>query len=288
MSLLSLEQLKALLVLQQEGNVTKVAERLGRTQPAISLQLKKLEEQIGQPLFDRTANRLQLTAAGNRLVLYAKDILALNDEVIAHFKQDDIRGRIHLGIPSEFATTILPKIIGRFAKAYPEVTLEVTCDLSRNLVAADTQHFDLVLALHDKVDKRLAGFIKQDPLVWVASHRTPRHIYSDNKHMLPLIAAPDGCIYRKRALQQLADIKRDCRLVYTIPDLQGITAALEEGLGVTVLAQSTVPASLRILEEASLPSLGSMGISLRRGSNTSTANSAAVDLLAESLAKGLS
>lgn len=284
MPLLSLEQLKALVVLKEEGNVTRVAQRLGRTQPAISLQLKRLEEQVGQGLFDRSANRLTLTTAGEVLLNYAQQILQLNDEALAHFELPEISGRINLGIPSEFAVTILPKIIGRFAKAYPEVTLEVTCDLSRNLLAADPQRFDLVLALHDKIDKTAKGFLMLDPLVWVASPRTLSSLYDDPTQALPLIAAPDGCIYRKRALQVLSHIKRDCRLVYTIPDLQGISAALEEGLGITVLAKSTVPADLNIISDSNLPKLGYMGISLQR---KKARNQAAVDLLAGSIEEGL-
>lgn len=261
---LPIEMLRSLLVIYEQGGFTAAAEKLGRSQPAISQQIKKLELLLERPLLERGNSKVVLTPAGESLLGYARQILALNDEAIGFFTSPPVSGRIRFGIPSEFAITLLPKIVSRFAKAYPDVALEVTCDLSRNLLSEEQRnHYDLILVLHDKVSsqqKTAAHFIKTDQLVWVGGSGSRVHL----QETLPLVAAPSGCIYRQRALNRLGQAKRSCRIVYTIPDLTGIQAALDEGLGLTVLARSTVPEGLAIIEPSSqLPALGEVGISLR-------------------------
>lgn len=252
--------LRAFVTVVELGGFTPAADWLGRSQPAVSLQIKRLEQLLGQTLLIRSGQQLELSRAGQQLFRYARQILALNDEAVAQFSKTAVSGKIHFGIPSEFATTLLPKIVGRFAQAYPNVTLEVTCALSKQLLAeVERRRYDLILALHD--DPAMAGhnLVKEDELVWVTGSDHDAHLQSP----LPLIAAPEGCIYRKRGIERLQESQRDWRIVYTIPDLTGIQAAIEEGLGVTVLARSTVPENLRVLKPTEkLPRLGKVGISL--------------------------
>ena len=127
---------------------THAGEKLGRSQPAISLQVKRLEKLLDRTLLARNGNQIELTESGQQLFRYAKQILALNDEAIDQFNQTSVSGNIRFGIPSEFATTLLPKILGRFTQAYPNVTLEVTSDLSKHLLTR-ANRYDLILALHD-------------------------------------------------------------------------------------------------------------------------------------------
>ena len=248
--------LRAFVTVVELGGFTPAADWLGRSQPAVSLQIKRLEQLVGQTLLIRSGQQLELSRAGQQLFRYARQILALNDEAVAQFSKTAVSGKIHFGIPSEFATTLLPKIVGRFAQAYPNVTLEVTCALSKQLLSeTERRRYDL----HD--DPAMAGhnLVKEDELVWVTGADHDAHLQSP----LPLIAAPEGCIYRKRGIQRLQESLRDWRIVYTIPDLTGIQAAIEEGLGVTVLARSTVPENLRVLKPTEkLPRLGRVGISL--------------------------
>ena len=262
---LPIDMLRSFVIVNEQGGFTAAADKLGRSQPAISQQIKKLEVLLDRPLLDRSNAKLILTPDGESLLGYARQILSLNDEAVGHFSSPSISGRIRFGIPSEFAITLLPKIVSRFAKAYPDVTLEVTCDLSRNLSSEEQREaYDLILVLHDKsVSQRSAkikNYIKADELVWVTGSGSRAHL----QETLPLVAAPSGCIYRQRALNKLGQAKRRCRIVYTIPDLTGIQAAINEGLGVTVLARSTVPEGVTILEPSSkLPALGDIGISVR-------------------------
>lgn len=255
-----MDVLRSFVTVAELGGFTQAGELLGRSQPAISLQIKKLEEMTSTHLFSRNSKGLKLTQQGETLFKYASDILALNDEALNTFLKPTLSGRVRFGIPSEFATTLLPKIVGRFAKAYPNVTLEVTCDLSKSLLSEKhANQFDLILALHDNPSNKRRGQVKADELVWVTSPDQNAH----EKSVIPLIVAQEGCIYRQRATQCLHKIDQAYRVVYTIPDLAGIQSAIKEGLGVTVLAKSTVPDNLKIISPSEkYPKLGSIGISL--------------------------
>jgi len=257
---LPMDVLRSFVTVAELGGFTPAGELLGRSQPAISLQIKRLEEMTSTHLFSRSSQGLKLTQQGETLFKYANDILALNDEALNTFLKPTLSGRVRFGIPSEFATTLLPKIVGRFAKAYPNVTLEVICDLSKSLLSEErANQFDLILALHDNPSNKHRGQVKADELVWVSSPDQHAH----EKEAVPLIVAQEGCIYRHRAIQSLRKVNQDYRVVYTIPDLSGIKAAIEEGLGVTVLAKSTVPDNLKIIKPSEkYPKLGTVGISL--------------------------
>ena len=256
---LSTDWLRSLVTVSEVSGFTQAGQILGRTQPAISLQIKKLEELVGAQLFVRGGPKLELTPTGERLLEYARQILALNDQALAELSAPVISGRIRFGIPSEFATILLPKVLGRFSHSYPAVTLEIHCDLSRNLLAEQPNPYDLVLALYYSPESGESSFIGSDELVWVtsASHDTHR------QPTLPLIVAPTPCLYRARAISALKDVGRSWRISYTNTDISGIQTAIEEGLGVTVLAQKTVPDSLRILPPSGrFPRLGKVGIHL--------------------------
>lgn len=257
---LPMDVLRAFVTIVEVGGFTQAGEILGRSQPAISLQIKRLEEQLEKPLLVRDGPRIAVTDAGAKLLVYAKKILALNDEAVASFDTNEVSGSIKLGIPSEFALTLLPRIVSRFCNTYPNVTLEVFSDLSRNLSQdLKRNRYDLILKLHDEPRAGDASLIKMDELVWVGGRNT----VLNQERPVALVAAPDGCIYRSRATARLQAAGQPWRIVYTIPDLTGIASAIDEGLGVTVLARSTVPPGLKVLKPGSgLPDLGSIGISL--------------------------
>ena len=256
---LPIDCLRSFVTAAEVRGFTQAGQILGRTQPAISLQIKKLEELVGATLFIRGGARLELTPTGERLLEYARQILDLNDEALAEFSGPTISGRIRFGIPSEFATILLPKVLGRFSHSYPAVTLEIHCDLSMNLVAEQPNPYDLILALRDSPEPDADSWIGADELVWVTSARHDTH----RQPTLPLIVAPTPCLYRARAIKVLKDVGRSWRISYTNTDISGIQAAIEEGLGVTVLAQKTVPDTLRILPfSRRFPRLGRVGVHL--------------------------
>ncbi len=267
---LPIDLLRSFVTIAELGGFTQAGELLGRSQPAISLQIKRLEELLGAPVFIRNGHQLLLSNNGRLLFSYARQILHLNDDALAKLRQSEFGGRVRLGIPSEFATALLPKIVGRFSKTYPGIALEVKCELSKNLLADDNKdNFDLILALHDNPATRRSSQLKVDELVWVYSPQHDAH----TRTSIPLIVAPEPCIYRQRGIAKLNKNKQPWNIVYTNQDLSGIQAAIEEGIGITVLARSTVPDSLKTLKpSAKFPELGEIGINLLY--KKSTANEA--------------
>jgi len=255
-----MDLLRAFVSVAQFGSFTKAGDLIGRSQPAVTLKIKRLEQLVDETLFTRTGKSLELSEAGESLYDYANQILALNDLAVSQFSKSAVAGKVRLGIPSEFATTLLPKIVSRFAKAYPNVTLEVNCELSKHLLtkAGKAKH-DLILALGDESSDKNSDFIKNDDLVWVASNaKNPLKV-----EVMSLIVAAEGCIYRQRAIQRLDRSELPWQIVYTNPDLTGIQYAIQEGLGVTVLAKSTVPDNLQVIAQSPrFPDLGKVGINL--------------------------
>jgi DNA-binding transcriptional LysR family regulator len=256
---LPIECLRSFATVAEVKAFTQAGQLLGKSQPAVSLQIKRLEELIGAQVFVRGSHRLELTQPGERMLDYARQILALNDEALAELALPAISGRVRFGIPSEYATILLPRMLGRFSHSYPAVTLEIHCDLSANLLAEEPNPYHLVLALSDSPERAGASWIGADELVWVTSARHDTH----RQPTLPLIVAPTPCLYRARAIKVLKDVGRSWRISYTNTDISGIQAAIEEGLGVTVLAQKTVPDTLRILPfSRRFPRLGRVGVHL--------------------------
>ena len=277
---LPMDVLRSFVAIAEVKSVTRAGELIGRSQPAVSLQLKRLEAMVDDSLFTRHGKQIALTQNGELLFGYAKRILLLNDEALRQFIKPDLSGSIRFGIPSEFATTLLPKIVGQFALSYPNVTLEVTCDLSKHLLDNKQHIFDLILALQDDPSDPLEDQIKVDDLVWVTSSKHQAHL----QPVTPIIAAPEGCIYRNRGTQILSAAEQPWRIVYTIPDLTGIEAAIEEGLGVTVLAKSTVPNNLQIIKPSDkFPELGKIGISLINNNNIGESVTRLMDYVKASL-----
>lgn len=256
---LPMDCLRSFVTVAEVRGFTQAGKLLGRSQPAISLQIKRLEELIDAQVFQRGGPQPELTITGERMLRYAQQILSLNDEALAELARPTISGRIRLGIPSEFATILLPRVLGRFAQSYPAVGLEIKCDLSSKLLKEEAGRYDLILALQESPSSSNPSFIGSDELVWVTGANHDTHLQST----LPLIVAPKPCLYRARALKTLRNSGRTWRITYTNSDITGIQAAIEEGLGVTVLAQKTVPDSLKILPFSNrFPRLGKVGVHL--------------------------
>tara|TARA_B100001093_G_scaffold410306_1_gene399557 strand:+ start:5510 stop:6364 length:855 start_codon:yes stop_codon:yes gene_type:complete len=280
---LPMDLLRAFVSVSQLRSFTKAGELLGRSQPAVTLKIKRLEELVDQKLFLRGGKSLELSDSGIALYNYAKQILTLNDLAISQISKSTVHGKIRLGIPSEFATVLLPKIISRFAKAYPNVALEVNCELSKYLLTrAGRESHDLILVLAGQDTDLDGDLVKTDELVWVSSKKFNR----TKKDAVPLIVASEGCIYRHTAMTGLSNASLSWKIVYTNPDLTGIQYAIQEGLGVTVLSRSIVPENLHILSaSAGLPSLDRVSINII--CNEQRSNDEAIELLKEFLTASL-
>lgn len=256
---LSNDALRSFVTLIELESYSKTAERLGKTQPAISMQIKKLEEQLALKLVTRDAGKVCATEHGKWLFQKASAMLILNDEIVNATRQTPLAGRLRLGIPNEFASTLLPTIVGEFNARYPNVSLEVHSALSRELLDSNNRRqFDVILALmsdEDLAATENAELVVKDDLVWVSDGRPPN--LNDG---LSLVVAPPGCMYRSRVIDALKQHTLVWRICYTHADLFGLVAAIKQGLGLTVLARTTLPSQLQAIRHASLPQLGHINV----------------------------
>lgn len=233
--------LRTFVVINQAGGFTQAGHRLGRSQPAISLQMKRLEELLDAQLFDRTSG-LKLTEGGQLLMSYAQKILELNDAVVNQLQQPKVSGLVRLGIPNDLEMSFLAVTLTRFSQSYPDVTLKVNSDISSNLLRDFHQEqYDLVMAIEEanQPNSQLKDYIHQ-PMVWVHS----QNFIPPAQSPLPLIVYPSGCLYRKLTLTTLNAASIDWRIIYRTGSLMGIFSAIKAGLGVSALARSTVPNDL--------------------------------------------
>ncbi|WP_286741558.1 LysR family transcriptional regulator [Pseudoalteromonas sp. UBA2102] len=274
---ISTDSLRTFVMVVEVGGFAKAGDLLGLSQPAVSLQIKRLEDLLGYKLFKKQGQRQVLNQYGELLLPMAKQMMQYNDAILQQFTSESITGKVRLGIPSEFAARILPSIIGDFVSLYPEVSLEVKSRLSKHLLSASRQdQFDLVLALNERLNSDKFPIFMQDELVWVGD------LAQAKNEVVTLVTAPEGCIYRRRATDALKSANIKYRIVYSNADLTGLIAAIKEGLGITVLAKSTVPSDLNFQAQSKyLPALGSIGISLIKSGGESEH---AVDKLAEFIA----
>ncbi|MDE2410298.1 MAG: LysR family transcriptional regulator [Sphingomonadales bacterium] len=255
-----LDLLRCFVTIAETGSFTLAGERLGRTQSTISLQVKRLETMLGREVFARTPRSLRLTPEGERLLGPARRLLRLNDAALAELFEPDMTGRVRLGVPEDFATAHLPDVLAGFAKAHPLVELEVTCDLTLNLLGKFHEGaFDLVLVKREPSAPLEGMRVWREPLVWVARDQ----LAASGLATVPLVASPEPCVYRKRAGDALDAIGRKWRVAYTSTSLAGSLSAVSAGLGITVLPREMVPPHLTaVTEDPDLPPLYDTEIAL--------------------------
>ena len=257
---LDLDLVRTFVTIADTRSFTRTGERLGRTQSAISLQVRRLEDRLGVKLLARDPRRVGLTEAGESFLPKARRLLRVNDEIIAEVTGEDLEGEVRLGAPEDFATVHLPDILGAFARAHPRVALAVTCDLTLNLLdRLQAGALDLALVKREPLGPDLGVRVWREPLVWVAADRAVLRPEAP----APLVIAPAPCVYRRRAVAALEARGRTWRAAYTSPSLAGQHAALRAGLGLTVLPREMVPDDLVLLGEADgLPPLEDAEIAL--------------------------
>ncbi len=241
--------LRSFVAIADAGSLTRAGERLRLAQPTISLQVKRLEQALGQRLLERSPHHLHLTAAGETLLGYARRILALQEEALARLVEPDVSGTVRLGTPEDFATTHLAGVLAAFARAHRQVALEVTTDLTLHLIQRfSAGEFDLVLVKREPAGPTEGIRVWREPLVWACS--APLAEAFAQGEALPLVVSPHPCVYRRRAIRALERLGRGWRIAYTSTSLAGAQAAVRAGLGVAVLPKEMVPPDFLVLDEA--------------------------------------
>jgi len=253
--------LRSFMLIAEGHSVTDAAALVGRTQSAVSMQIKRLEEVLGQPLFSRgKGGAVEPTPHGRHLLEHARQILALNDQAVAAFRSPLISGTVRLGSPDDYALAYLPAILKRFAETHPAVQVDVRCspsvELQRLLKAGE---LDLTLLSNGLQPADWpAQELWRGPLVWVTSTRFSPH----RQDPLPLaLASGPGCDWADAAIHALEQAGRRYRVAYTSASQIGSHAPVVAGLAVTVSTLSWLPEGARpVRPDEGLPKLAEFAI----------------------------
>ncbi len=280
-ALLDVDQLRTFIAIAETGSFTRAAEVVNKTQSAVSMQMKRLEERIERPIFARDGRASKLTEDGQRLLDYARRLVKLNVETIAAFSDEALSGRVRLGVPDDYADRYLPEIMARFSRAYPGVELTVLCEPSVDLLERiDDNQIDLAIVTNCET-KRNSEIFRRERLLWVTSNRHPTHL----EECVPLALGRPSCIWRHTAIERLELAGRLYRLLYSSSNAGAVAAAVLSGLAVSVLPESGLRPGMRVLTAAEgFPELPSCRIGLVRNAHES---SALADALAEHIISSL-
>lgn len=260
---LDLDQLKTFVAIAESGSFTRAADLVHKTQSAVSMQMRRLEERVGKPLFARDGRASKLTEDGERLLAYARRMMRLNDETLAAFEEAELTGRVRLGTPDDYADRFLPEILARFARSNPRAEVTVVCAPTPLLIQSmNAGELDVAIITHVR-EKGPAEVIRREPLLWVGSQRHAAH----ELEPLPLALGRPTCDWRRAAIEGLERSGRRHRLLYVSWNSTAVGAAVLAGLAVSVLPESAFRQGMRVLGEAEgFPRLPPVDIGLLRGS----------------------
>lgn len=243
---LDIDLLRTFVTLVETGSFTRTGEMLGRTQSAISVQLKRLETQLGKGLLHRGGKSFELTEDGDQLLEYARRILAINDDAVSHITASPVTGHIMLGTCEEFAEHCLADILGPFARSHPGVRMEINVDKSVKLLEyLRAGNFDLALA-NRVPGEGTAPSIVREPLVWVVRE----DFTIEAAASVPLVIGRTDCFWRGFATTALDEAGMDWHIVCSSQESKGLQAAVMAGLGISAFPQSTVIDCMKILGPA--------------------------------------
>ncbi|WP_159589812.1 LysR substrate-binding domain-containing protein [Chelativorans xinjiangense] len=272
---LDLDQLNTFISIADTGSFTRAAEEVHRTQSAVSMQMRRLEERIGKPLFEKDGRTNRLTEEGERLLLYARQMLRLNRETLAAFDDASLEGHIRIGMPDDYAERFLPEIMARFSRSNPRVEMSVLCEPTPNLVHHVRQgNLDIALLTDDDASE----VVRREPLLWVGSTNHSTH----ERDILPMAFGRPTCSWRRAACEALSEINRDYRVLFTSFSATVITAAVLSGAAVSVLPECALRPGMRVLgENEGFPALPDCRIGILRGRTSQSE-------IAEALARHIS
>lgn len=278
---LDLDQLQTFVAITDTGSFTKAAEAVFKTQSAVSMQMRRLEERVGKPLFERDGRTNRLTEDGRKLLHHARRMLQLNGETLAAFDDTQLEGHVRIGTPDDYADRFLPEIMARFARSNPRVELSVVCEPTVNLDEM-IRRGTLDIALVTQCDeKRRSEVVRTEPLLWVTSATHTVH----EEAMLPLAVGRPTCIWRQVAIDMLESAQRDYRIIITSWSATVLAAAVLSGLAISVLPECALRPGMRVLGEAEgFGALPEFGIGIMRGHSK---QNAIVDALAQHIIESL-
>lgn len=256
---LQIDYLRTFIALAETKGFTKAGLQVNRSQSAVSMQIKRLEEEIGKKLFDRIGKTVKLTEEGNILIKYALRIVKDHDDAVRALLKPDMEGFIRFGSPEHYTIGLLPKLLARFSSSFPDVLVEMRCENSDKIKDA-VDNGDLDIGICTQISEG-GQVIYHDPVVWVAK---PEFIFQDHKP-LSIAVFEDDCVFRSWALEALEKAGLKYRIVYVSRSISGLIDAVRAGFAVAPIIRSNVPSDLKILRlEDGLPVLPVSNIVLHK------------------------
>ena len=260
---IDIDLLRSFCAVAQTGTLGAAAQRVGRTQSALSMQMQRLEDATHQPLLHRTGRGVRLTRQGERLLAHAQRILTSHDEALADLAGTGLSGSLCLGCPDDYAAAFLPHLLRGFARLHPLAQVEVVCATSARLREhLTTRAIDMALVsvpVEGAPSTRNAPLLRHEPLVWVGSS----DMLPAEHDPLPLALSHPDTLDHQAARAGLEALDRRYRLAYASGSLTGLLAVVRSGAAVAVLTRCAVPDDLQVLAPAQgLPALPELGITL--------------------------
>ena len=259
---LDLDQLQTFVTIADTGSFTRAADEVFRTQSAVSMQMRRLEERVGKPLFEKEGRTNRLTEDGERLLAYARRMIRLGREALAALDDNRLEGSIRIGTPDDYADRFLPEIMARFSRSNPRVELSVICEPTVNLVELIRRgQLDIALVTHDD-ERSPSEVVRREPLLWVTSANHMVH----EEPVVPLAVGRPTCLWRQATLDALDRVEREHRILFTSWSATVIIASVLAGLAVAVLPECALRPGMRVLTEGDgFPPLPEGRIGILRG-----------------------
>ena len=268
---LDIDQLQTFVAIADAGSFTKAADRVFKTQSAVSMQMRRLEERIRKPLFVKDGRGNRLTPEGEKLLNYARRMIRLNNEAVAAFDDNRLEGTLRIGTPDDYADRYMPEIIQRFARSHPNVELYIVCEPSVDLAEKMARgELDIALVTHNPLERE-SEVVRTEPLCWVTS---ANHPLPENAPV-PLAVGRRDCQWRRLACASLDAIGREYQILFTSWSSTVVASAVLAGMAVSVLPESALRTGMKVLGQPDgFPPLApvQIGIMKRAGLSPSLTN----------------
>ncbi len=238
---LPIDLLKTFVVAAETKNFTAAGRKIYRSQSAVSMQMKRLAQEVGKPLFDVDGKQIRLSPVGELLLEHAQRILKAHDNAALEIRRSELKGKVRFGAPEDYASLVIPQILSSFAQEFPDIRVDVFCESSDRL-HADLSEDKLDLAVCTAMGNGGEEILKE-PVVWITS--VAKKVAATGS--IPLAVYRHNCIYRKWAVDALEAIGRAYHIAYMSPSIAGILAAVRSGLAVAPVGLSVVADDVQII-----------------------------------------
>lgn len=268
METLDIDGLRAFVAIVDSMSFSRAGEAIGRSQSAISLRLRRLEQSLGVSLLVRRQGRVtELTANGHKLLTFARQIIALNDIALREISGRAVLGRVRIGMPADFLDIGFPAALDKIRPLVGDLQLEVETDVSDRLRSrCEAGELDVAFYKHTGPDGVGAPLLHLR-LAWACAHGFA--LAAIESEGLPLVCFPEGCVYRKAMLRTLRDAGIAHQTVFTTPSMDSLRNAVGAGIGITALPSIIIRGNNSLTTIDALPALGdvSLGMIVTSGAN---------------------